>query len=173
MLIDLVQVSRGLSGHLDTGDRVRQFSGAHARRSGIGQVILAGSADVIAWQTEIYDFGGWWTPGDPTVFTVPAGVTRIRTFINIRLISALFAVGDSVRIRPLLNGVINNSVGAAAYRLTTTLANTHQWNIATPAYAVTPGDTIAAEVDAFLITEPQLTVVGGAAGTSMGVEVVT
>lgn len=39
---------------------------------------------VIPWDATVYDVGGWWSVGNPTRLTVPAGVSRVIVSCNIQ-----------------------------------------------------------------------------------------
>jgi hypothetical protein len=61
------------------------------------------NTDVI-FDTEIYDVVGWYADGgDETIFTVPAGITRVRLACNIRM-STPVSTGER-RVRILKDGV--------------------------------------------------------------------
>ena len=62
----------------ETGPGAADFSGSRVRRSS-AQTLSNDTITVVTWETEEYDVGGWYADGgDETIFTVPAGVTRVR-----------------------------------------------------------------------------------------------
>lgn len=60
------------------------------------QALTSGVETALTWDAEIYDEGGWFTPGG-SVFTVPTGVTAIRLTTNVQ--SAAAAGSQILRFR--------------------------------------------------------------------------
>lgn len=59
------------------------FRGALLRRTANYTVSTTGAYVAIPWQSAVYDTDAFWSAGQPTRLTVPAGVTKVRLSANI------------------------------------------------------------------------------------------
>lgn len=59
------------------------FRGALLRRTANYTVSTTGAYVAIPWQSAVYDTDAFWSAGQPTRLTVPAGVTKVRLTANI------------------------------------------------------------------------------------------
>lgn len=100
------------------------------------------ASPAFTWDTEIYDHGGWWSGGSPTIFTVPSGVAYIRLMAS--WANSGFIAGTNTTGIFNKNGSSNLGNIAAVVQETRTDGNeaaTQQ--IVTPPLAVSAGDTFA------------------------------
>ncbi len=145
-IIDNQQLKGYTGGMIVPGNMSREFLGALINR--VGEAIQAFAVGVpgdIIWGDEIYDVGDWFDDtASKTVFTVPAGVSMVRTYFCVR-VEGPFSVTDQLSMQYRQNGVVNQSIGAAGYRLTAGLQS--QWCLASPAFSVSEGDDISVQVD--------------------------
>jgi len=127
------------------GNMLRQFSGAVVSPSLATQNFAVGVPGDIEWATVSYDVGGWFDAGDdPTIFTIPAGVSMVRTFFNVRVDGA-FSVTDALRVQFRQNAAVNLSIGGAAMQMSTGLEP--RWAVTSPVFLVAAGDKISVQVD--------------------------
>jgi hypothetical protein len=141
----LTVVSRRDSG----GGSTNQFQGALVNLSGGVQSITDVTPSPITWDTEVYDVGDWWTAaGDKTIFTVPAGISRIRASSNIDW--QFNATGRrELEIQIDTGGGFVSVVGAPydSRNATTDATEPTKVGVHSAAFDVSPGDTIRVLVE--------------------------
>jgi len=113
------------------------FSGALVSRA-TPQSISTGATTSVEWEDEEYDIGGWFASSGDAVFTVPAGVSRVRLSAGISWSSAAGVVRVAFFEK---NGV---SAPGLARDLKPAFATTHF--LVSAVLEVVPGDTLRARV---------------------------
>jgi len=110
------------------------YKGATVRRT-VTQSAANGAATQISFDVEDEDVGGFFNPAAATLFTVPAGVTRVKLWAN----STMAAHATGYRELRILRGagiasqvVVNNTASGNVVIITST-----------PWLAVSPGETFA------------------------------
>jgi len=160
---------RQLGGQIVGGNMSRRFLGAVVNRSGeLDQVVPVGMTATLSWVPGAYDIGGWFDPGSPTIFTVPAGVTRVRHWYNIFFTGTFNTSGSNVRIEPFLNGFLVVAFGQILYVPETGVFNS--WNQSSPSYSVSEGFELDIRFTA--VAADASVDVFGTIDTSFGIEAV-
>jgi hypothetical protein len=125
-----------------------------------------------AWQTAVYDTDSFWSAGNPTRLTVPAGVTRVRLHGSVRLPDAA-SVG-AINLQFLRNGAAPSAAfpGTAmwAVRVGGTGFTDNAAFLISPVLAVSPGDHFELRVNRTGLGTP--TTVLADAATFFAIEVI-
>jgi hypothetical protein len=108
------------------------FRGALARKTST-QSIAANTDTAIAFNGTTYDTDGFWSSGNPTRLTVPAGITRVRLACAWRMTGG----AANVQTKMLRNGA--DFVGMASISASTGFTNGHLF-AATAVVSVAAGD---------------------------------
>lgn len=120
--------------------------GALVRR-GSDLTIASASATTIAWGTRDYDTDGLWSPGAPTTFVIPSGVSMVRVSVNVSITT--FS-GSSAGIRGITIAK-NGSVPAGGGRMIVPGVAVNPVvlyiHAITAPLQVSPGDTFSALVE--------------------------
>ena len=112
------------------------FSGILLRRSS-SQLIPDATPAAISWQTVVYNLGGDWFPGAPTLVIVPPGVFRVLMFAAATWDSAL---GTFHTLRFIKNGAF------AGLPVSAPETPRLEQSVGAPVIEVVPGDTLSAGV---------------------------
>jgi len=131
-LIDLMRISNLFGAELPPA-----FLGAFVSKSG-AQSIVTATPTVLIWQTEAYDVGDWFASSGDSVFTVPAGVGRVRLSASVNWDGT---VGTFRTITFLKNG--SSALGLPASALPP--VSVFQ-SLVSPIIEVVPGDTLSSSV---------------------------
>ena len=115
-----------------------------------------------------YDTDGFWDVANPTRFTVPAGVSRVKMYGGTRL--DIDPNQNFVGVRVSKNGVQLLPQIQAGWSSNVTSARTFTPAIATPAISVAPGDYL--EVEAFHVAGSSQNTNSGVGTTWGAIEVV-
>lgn len=110
----------------------------------------------ISWDSQTRDVGAWWNPASPTIFTVPAGVSKVRVGFGLRIES--ITAGDAVSAYIEKNSS-SAFVGNAKFQLDCGIT-VYGLTIFTAAIPVNPGDTFRAVLDAE--TDPSISLIASA-----------
>jgi hypothetical protein len=111
------------------------FRGALSRRSTNLNISATSTYFAIPWQSAVYDTDGFWSAGQPTRLTVPAGVTKVRMVANIEWQTSPLAQLVEVR----MNG--GPAVGGGSFIVRGDSGYTNQMrNIASAVLPVVSGD---------------------------------
>ena len=102
------------------------------------QALLAGISKAIVWPLPIKDSAGFWSPGAPTLITIPAGI------LTVELTSQAMTIGAGGHT--LFSQIRHN--GVLKVLSANTLSNANTACLVTPGIPVNPGDTF----DVFLST---------------------
>ena len=125
---------------LSAGNWAVPFRGALVRRT--ADATSLSFPWIAAWQAAVYDTDAFWSAGDPTRLTVPAGVTRVRLHGSVRLPDAA-SVG-AINLQFLRNGTAPSAAfpGTAmwAVRVGGTGFTDNAAFLLSPVLAVSPGD---------------------------------
>ncbi len=116
------------------------FSGALVSRSISDQTIPNEADTAVIFDTEDEDVGGWYDAGSPSIFTVPAGVSRVRVSANIRWIASATGRREATMQIDTGSGFVTFVGGPFDVRDSNVSGNGIQINIHTGSIAVSPGD---------------------------------
>lgn len=112
------------------------FSGAQASLA--SSIVSPTPPYAIAWDTEVYDTETWYSAGQPSRMTVPAGVTRVRLTA---VVSLTTTAPDHLLVIITKNGVVTlASPGIVSIDEETAGFAAHQVTFSTPAVPVVEGD---------------------------------
>ncbi|WP_439580410.1 hypothetical protein [Elioraea sp.] len=155
---------------LSAGNWAVPFRGALVRRTADATSLTFPWFAV--WQTAVYDTDSFWSAGNPTRLTVPAGVTRVRLHGSVRLPDAA-SVG-AINLQFLRNGAAPSAAfpGTAmwAVRVGGTGFTDNAAFLLSPVLAVSPGDWFELRVNRTGLGTP--TTVLADAATFMAMEVI-
>ncbi len=155
---------------LSAGNWAVPFRGALLRRSSDATSLTF--PWLAAWQTAVYDTDTFWSAGNPTRLTVPAGVTRVRLHGSVRLPDA--AGTGAINLQILRNGAAPSATypGTAAWsvRVGGTGFSDNPAFFITPVLAVSPGDFFELRVNRTGLGTP--TTVLADAATFLAIEVI-
>ncbi len=171
-IIDQQRRSRLLGSSASAVETTRNFLGAVVNTVGVvSQFVLKDTPTAVKFLATVYDVGGWYDSGDPTKFTVPEGVSRVRFFISTDFSPFItsFAAGDGVQFSPTLNGALLQGYGLLGYSLSNVGAN--EWSLKTPPIECTAGDEFGVSVLATVT--PASISIGSSTRMAMGIEAVT
>ncbi len=169
MLIAHDRQARQLGGQIIGGAMSRSFVGCVLNRTALSALTVAvGVTQAIDWAAGDYDLGGWFSPGSPTVVTVPVGVTRVRHWYSVTF-TGIFIATASVSVTPFKAGVDNSRAGQSLYVPETGPPNS--WVGASPSYVVIGGQTLDIRVKNVSATG-DITILG-TVDVSFGIEAVT
>jgi hypothetical protein len=118
------------------------FKGALVRKSADQTLANYTAGANVTWNTDVYDIGGWHDTGSNTeLFTVPAGVFRVRLYACVT--ANLIASGNMTLLTLLKNPGSGVYPGIAAQRTEISAATFVRNNLVSPILEVTAGDTFA------------------------------
>jgi hypothetical protein len=155
---------------LSAGNWAVPFRGALLRRT--ADATSLSFPWIAAWQTAVYDTDAFWSAGNPTRLTVPAGVTRVRLHGSVRFPDAA-SVG-AINLQFLRNGATPSPAfpGTAmwAVRVGGTGFTDNAAFLISPVLAVSPGDYFELRVNRTGLGTP--TTVLADAATFFAIEVI-
>ena len=121
------------------------------------------AATAVSFTTEDHDTDGFWVVGSPTIFTIPAGVSRVRVSAGVSIDNLTGNSYASASIRK--NGTVFPGDGRTRYDNAST---TNRINVSTSSVSVSAGDTF----DIVLLVQTDTSIDIGATSTWFAIEVI-
>ncbi len=123
------------------GGNTNQFKGAFVEKTTPQTISTGTSFTAVTWDDEIYDVGGWY-PGSGDVFTVPAGVTRVKLHAAISWDILIAAATGGLKMIFSKNGSggFDGNTGLSLNNPISTDNSTAMF-LESPVLEVVPGDT--------------------------------
>ena len=143
-LIDLSGLYAILGGRLPGS-----FSGALVLKS-VDQSTVDDTPTTLIWQTEDYDFGGWFDSSGDDFFTVPSGVHRVKLHAGVLFEASalLLRLVWMTKNSAAFNGAPSHSADPTNSSFQDSIS------LASPTIEVVPGDTFELNIHAESTTPP-------------------